>query len=53
VSEVYSKLRWVVLGNNCGVFLSDTNKRMAMETHKQLDIPSKHRRSELHPVNSA
>ena len=33
--------RWYDLGNGFGVYLSDENKRMAMETHSKLDTPSK------------
>jgi hypothetical protein len=33
--------RWFDLGNGFGVYLSDENKRMAMEPHSKLDTPAK------------
>jgi hypothetical protein len=39
--QVGSGGRWYDLGNGFGVYLSDENKRMAMETHSKLDTPAK------------
>ena len=39
--KVGSDSRWYDLGNGFGVYLSDENKRMAMEAHSKLDTPSK------------
>jgi hypothetical protein len=37
--------RWVDFGNGFGLYLGDANKRMVMETHKQLDTFQKVRKA--------